>query len=125
MIMPRYIDYVGHAHTKRGADPRIDIPERYVIGQVGFVQHAIAENISKELHAVDPEWEVRALKAWNLLMMVILELLSRAYGDDQAVEPAQYEHVEPAAIQGLAVDAYERSLGIHKIREIQQSLLCR
>jgi 3-phenylpropionate/trans-cinnamate dioxygenase ferredoxin component len=117
----RYIDYVGRAHTKRGADPRIDIPERYVIGQVGFVQHAIAENISKELHAVDPEWEVRALKAWNLLMMVILELLSRAYGDEQAVEPAQYEHVEPAAIQGLAVDAYERSLGIHKIREIQQS----
>src|SRR5512143_3053099 len=53
----RYIDYVGRAHTSHGADPRIYIAERYVIGQVGFVQHAISEALIKELHDVDDAME--------------------------------------------------------------------
>ena len=57
----RYVDYVGRAHTERGADPNIYIPERYVIGQVGFMQHAISQAISRELHDIDPDWEVRSL----------------------------------------------------------------
>jgi hypothetical protein len=36
-----YIDYVGQAHTSRGTDPKIYVEERYVIGMIGFVQHAI------------------------------------------------------------------------------------
>jgi len=43
----RYIDYVGLAHTKRGADPNIDIAERYVIGQVGFMQQAISDALGR------------------------------------------------------------------------------
>lgn len=118
----RYLDYIGLAHTRRGADPRIDIPERYVIGQVGFIQHAIAAGLSAELHEVDPAWEVRALKAWNLLMMVILALLARAYTtEEEAAESSKAADVEPDGIQGLAVESYEHGLGIHKLKEIRQS----
>ena len=49
----RYVDYVGRAHTSHGADPRIYIAERYVIGQVGFLQHAITEILIKELYVMD------------------------------------------------------------------------
>ena len=61
----RYIDYVGRAHTSHGADPHIYIAERYVIGQVGFVQHAISDVIVKELHPIDPELAFRAEEAWE------------------------------------------------------------
>lgn len=117
----RYIDYVGRAHTRRGADPNIDIAERYVIGQVGFVQHAISEALSKELHEIDPEWEVRALKAWNLLMMVLLEMLSRVYHEDEEFElPGQAAPFDSKLVHEMALDIYEQGLGIHRIQEIRQ-----
>jgi len=40
----------------------------------------INQALSRELHEIDPAWEQRAQRAWNLLMMVILEMLARAYG---------------------------------------------
>ncbi len=43
-----YIDYVGRAHTSHGADPSIYIAERYVIGMVGFISHALSQAISSE-----------------------------------------------------------------------------
>ncbi len=79
----RYVDYVGRAHTSRGADPHIYIAERYVIGQVGMVQHAISEALTRELRDGDQEFEFRASEAWDKLMMVILELLARAYGEER------------------------------------------
>ena len=82
----RYIDYVGRAHTSHGADPHIYIAERYVIGQVGFVQHAITDALSRELRHTDEEFEVRAVEAWDKLMMVLLEMLSRAYGNEREAE---------------------------------------
>lgn len=114
----RYIDYVGRAHTSRGADPTIYIPERYVIGQVGFMTHAISEAINKELHDIDPDWEVRALRAWNLLMMVILEMLSRAYGHEREAETyASRGSIDQEAVMQLAVEAYELGLGMRATQE--------
>ncbi|MCH7589346.1 MAG: protoglobin family protein [Chloroflexi bacterium] len=52
----QFVEYVGRAHTSQGADPKIYIPERYVIGQVGFMQHAISEALSTELHEIDPTY---------------------------------------------------------------------
>ena len=50
----RFVDYVGRAHTSQGADPRVYIPERYVVGMVGFMQQRIAEAISASgSHGVD------------------------------------------------------------------------
>jgi hypothetical protein len=53
----RYVDYVGRAHTSHGADPNIYIAERYVIGQVGFMQHGISQALTQELHEYDPIWK--------------------------------------------------------------------
>jgi 3-phenylpropionate/trans-cinnamate dioxygenase ferredoxin component len=118
----RYVDYVGLAHTKRGADPKIDIAEPYVIGQVGFMQHAISEALSKELHEIDPEWEVRALKAWNLLMTVILQLLVRVYQHDAVTTPpVPLVDVESDKVKEWAIGAYERGVGMHHLQEIRQT----
>ena len=82
----RYVDYVGRAHTSHGADPSIYIPERYVIGQVGFVQHAINKALVEELHPVDEGLGHAAEDAWSKLMMVLLEMLARAYGNEREAE---------------------------------------
>jgi nitrite reductase/ring-hydroxylating ferredoxin subunit len=122
----RYVDYVGRAHTSRGADPNIYIPDRYVIGQVGFMQHAISAAISKELHEIDHDWEVRALRAWNLLMMVILEMLSRAYGYERDAETyAVRAAVDDEAVMQLSVEAYELTLGMRTAQIPQEFLACR
>jgi len=80
------VDYVGRAHTSHGADPSIYIPERYVIGQVGFVQHAINKALVEELHPVDEGLGHAAEDAWSKLMMVLLEMLARAYGNEREAE---------------------------------------
>jgi nitrite reductase/ring-hydroxylating ferredoxin subunit/hemoglobin-like flavoprotein len=108
----RYIDYVGRAHTSHGADPHIYIAERYVIGQVGFVQHAISDAIIKELHQADPELAFRAEEAWDNLMMVLLEMLSRAYYAERTAET--YEALQPvdqADVEKLAKEAFAIEVG--------------
>ena len=117
----RYVDYVGRAHTSHGADPTIYIEERYVIGQVGFMQHAISKAISAELHEYNPDLERRAIRAWNLLMMVILEVLARAYSDERMPEEQTVAHsVDRDSVHGLAVDAYEQGLGLLPPRDYKE-----
>ncbi|MCW5880877.1 MAG: Rieske 2Fe-2S domain-containing protein [Anaerolineae bacterium] len=102
----RYLDYVGRAHTSRGADPRIYVAERYVIGQVGFVAHGIQRAISLDLHEY-PEVEEKTAEAWNKLMMVVLEMLARAYGHEK--EPEDFDPVTPiddAQVLRLSEEAY-------------------
>jgi nitrite reductase/ring-hydroxylating ferredoxin subunit len=115
----RYVDYVGRAHTSHGADPNIYIAEHYVIGQVGFIQHAISKALEDELRDVDPELENRAVRAWNLLMMVILEMLARAYGDEHEIghDGGGLMQIDRQAMRQLAVDTYERGLGLERPRE--------
>jgi nitrite reductase/ring-hydroxylating ferredoxin subunit/hemoglobin-like flavoprotein len=117
----RYVDYVGRAHTSQGADPKIYIPERYVIGQVGFVQHAISEALHEELHEIDPKMEARVVKAWNLLLMVILELLSSAYDNERKAEPEELDlSYEEESVHQLAVETYERNLGLFRSIEYSE-----
>ena len=102
----RYVDYVGRAHTSRGADPNIYIAERYVIGQVGMMQHAISEAINRELSSEGSMVEFPAGEAWDKLMMVVLELLARAYGEER--EPESFDALIPVDtdwIGGLAKGA--------------------
>lgn len=113
----RYVDYVGRAHTSHGADPGIYIAERYVIGQVGFIQHAITQALTQELHELDPDLEESASKAWNMLMMVILEMLARAYREEHAPDPGERVlPVNPEGIHQLAVETYELGLGLTRPR---------
>lgn len=114
----RFTDYVGRAHTSHGADPSIYIPQRYVIGMVGFVQRGVTEALGKELREVDPDLEQRAVKAWNALMMVVLEMFSRPYVQES--EPAQVTtrtDVDDVQMMQLAVDTYERGLGMARTIE--------
>jgi nitrite reductase/ring-hydroxylating ferredoxin subunit/hemoglobin-like flavoprotein len=111
----RFVDYVGRAHTSRGADPHIYIAERYVIGMVGFVQHAIVDALMKELNGFDEDLEMRAIKAWNKLCMVLLEMLARAYGEERISETiGELISVNPDTIYHMSVESYEKGLGIHR-----------
>lgn len=108
-----FVDYVGRAHTSRGADSNLYIAERYVIGMVGFVQHAIIDALQRELREYDPLLEMDAVKAWNKLCMVLLEVLARAYGDEHQVEDGgPRESVDPQEMIALSVQSYEKGLGI-------------
>lgn len=118
----RFTDYVGRAHTSRGADSRIYIPERYVIGMVGFVQHNILDALHAELHEIDPDLEARAAKGWAKLLTVLLEMLTRAYSEEHQSETFSIpDQVDDQALMELSVDTYERSLGI--AREIETRII--
>ncbi|UCH60215.1 MAG: Rieske 2Fe-2S domain-containing protein [Anaerolineales bacterium] len=119
-----FVDYVGRSHTSRGADKRVYIAERYVIGMVGFTQHAIINALIKELHEFDHDLEQRAIKAWNKLCMVILEMLARAYGHER--EGEKFEDllsVDPDEMHTMSIDSYEKSLGIQKILDYKDVLV--
>jgi nitrite reductase/ring-hydroxylating ferredoxin subunit/hemoglobin-like flavoprotein len=117
----RFIDYVGRAHTSQGADPTIYIPERYVMGMVGFVQQRIGAALDAELHDVDPDLAFRAIRGWNALLMVLLELLSRVYGEGREAETFQArEEIDAAPVQQLALETYERSLGMARSVEYRE-----
>jgi len=120
----RFVDYVGRAHTSHGADPKIYIHERYVIGMVGYVQQRIAEALAEELRDYDPELARRASKAWNALLMVILELLARAYRTETEREAfGAPEEVDKEAMLQLSVETYERALRIAREIEIKEFLV--
>jgi len=109
----RFVDYVGRAHTSQGADPRVYIPERYVIGMVGFVQQRIAAVLANELDGVDEALEARGLRAWSAFLAVLTEQLSRVYGEGkepETYEPKQTLNAEP--VHDLAEDSYERAAGL-------------
>jgi nitrite reductase (NADH) small subunit len=117
----RFIDYVGRAHTTHGADSKIYIPERYVIGQIGLIQHAISDALHKELGQADPELEDQASRAWNLLLMVILEMLARAYSTERAAEgEGSQASIDKGTVQQLAVQIYERNLGLYRSIEYKE-----
>ena len=120
----RFVDYVGRSHTSQGADPTIYIPERYVMGMLAFVQQRISQALAAELHEVDPDLALRAARAWNVLLMVLLELLSRVYGEGREAESYQpREEIDQQPIQQLALETYERSLGIARAVEYREVIV--
>ncbi|MGQ0600804.1 MAG: Rieske 2Fe-2S domain-containing protein, partial [Anaerolineales bacterium] len=121
-----FVDYVGRSHTSHGADPKIYIPQRYVIGMVGFVQRRIMEALEAELHAIDHDFEVRATKAWNAFLTVVLEMLSRGYGQAREEEDfAARQEIDDQEMLQLSVDTYERALGIARVIEYKDVFVAR
>ena len=117
----RFLDYVGRAHTSQGADPAIYIPERYVIGMLGFVQQRITRALSAEIETVGQDLVLRAIQGWNSLLVVLQEMLSRVYGEGreaESYEPPQALDDEP--LQQLAQETYERSLGLPQSVEMRE-----
>lgn len=108
----RFVDYVGRAHTSHGADPKVYIPERYVVGMVGFMQQRIAETLSAALNGADEGFEARALKAWSAFLTVLGQQLSRVYGEGnepETYQPGQEVTAEP--LRDLAEHSYEVATG--------------
>jgi nitrite reductase/ring-hydroxylating ferredoxin subunit/hemoglobin-like flavoprotein len=100
-----YVDYVGRAHTSHGADPHIYIAERYVIGMVGFMSHALSQAIVAEMHDKDQDLLDDAVEAWDKLMMVVLEMLSRAYYNEREQETFDpLVEVDATYVSRLAAD---------------------
>ena len=117
----RFLDYVGRAHTSQGADPAIYIPERYVIGMLGFVQQRITRALSAEIETIGQDLVLRAIQGWNSLLVVLQEMLSRVYGEGREAEsyqPPQALNDEP--LQQLAQETYERSLGMPQSVEMRE-----
>jgi nitrite reductase/ring-hydroxylating ferredoxin subunit/hemoglobin-like flavoprotein len=108
-----FVDYVGRAHTSRGADKNIFIEEQFVIGMVGFVQHAIISALIQELHEYNDDLERQAIKAWNKICMVLLEILARAYREEREEESLPDTlPVDSQAVFEMSVESYEKSLGL-------------
>jgi nitrite reductase/ring-hydroxylating ferredoxin subunit len=64
---------------------------------------------------------LRAARAWNALLMVLLEVLSRVYGEGREAESYQArEQINTEPIQQLALETYERSLGIARAIEYRE-----
>lgn len=109
----RFTDYVGRAHTSHGADPKVYIPQRYVIGMVGFVQRGIAEALVTELNEYDPDLAQRGARAWNSLLTVVLEMLTRPYVNEEGADDAVNDpRIDDEKVMQLAVESYERGLGM-------------
>ena len=118
----RFTDYVGRAHTSQGADPKIFIPARYVIGMIGFVQHNILAALNAELHEIDPDLETRAARAWSSLLIVLLEMLSRAYSQEHQDEAFTMPgEIDQQALMDLSTETYERALGMARLDRDQNS----
>jgi nitrite reductase (NADH) small subunit len=117
----RFVDYVGRAHTSLGADPTVYIPERYVLGMVGFVGQRVTQALAAELREVDPDLEERARTAWQALLMVLLEQLARPYGEGREPETFQArEAMDEEPVRDLAVETYEKALGIARTIEYRE-----
>jgi nitrite reductase/ring-hydroxylating ferredoxin subunit len=85
---------------------------------VGFIQYAVTDALMRELREYDPDLEMRAIKAWNKLCMVILEMLARAYGHEREAETFDdLLVVDPQAILEMSIDSYEKGLGIRRLLE--------
>jgi nitrite reductase/ring-hydroxylating ferredoxin subunit len=120
----RFVDYVGRAHTSHGADPRVYIPERYVVGMVGFMQQRIAETLSAALNGTDEGFEARALKAWSAFLTVLGQQLSRVYGEGNEPETYQpQQEVEEKPLLELAEHSYEHATGQMKPRACHRVLV--
>jgi nitrite reductase/ring-hydroxylating ferredoxin subunit len=88
---------------------------------VGYVQQRIADALADELRDYDPELARRASKAWNTLLIVILELLARAYRSEPEREVfGAPEEVDREAMLQLSVETYERALRIAREIEIRE-----
>ncbi|WP_423223189.1 hypothetical protein [Candidatus Amarolinea aalborgensis] len=81
------------AHTSHGADPQVYIPERYVIGMMGFTGQRIA-GLCRSC-TLDPGWRYAGLAAWHALLMSLIELLARPYGEGREPETFQSREATP------------------------------
>jgi nitrite reductase/ring-hydroxylating ferredoxin subunit len=87
---------------------------------VGFVQNAIIEALIQELDEFNKDLEYRAIKAWNKVCIILLEMLSRAYREEAGSDRLQeLLPINKEEILEMSVESYEKSVGIHRKYEYE------
>lgn len=82
--MVQYLDMVGKIHTPKAGSPELDVPLVQMNALLGFVSDALTATILSL--RLDRETEVRTLRAFNKLLWVQNDLISRHY--QEARQPA-------------------------------------
>lgn len=88
-----YLDMVGKMHTPLAGSAAIDVPLVQMNALMGFVSDALLATILSL--GLDRETEVKTLRAFNKLLWVQNDLITRWY---QGKFTAQSERLEPAGV---------------------------
>jgi len=80
--MLNYLDLVGKMHTPKAGSPELDVPLVQMNALLGFVSDALTNAILGL--GLDRPTEVRTLRAFNKLLWVQNDLITRHYQDAQA-----------------------------------------
>jgi hypothetical protein len=80
--MVNYLDMVGKIHTPKAGSPDLDVPLVQMNALLGFVSDALT-NVILSL-GLDRPTEVRTLRAFNKLLWIQNDLITRHYQDAEA-----------------------------------------
>ena len=80
-VMISYLDVVGRIHTPRAGSEELDVPLVQMNALMGFVSDALMSTVlGLEL---DPQTTVRALRAFNKLLWIQNDLITRHYSGNE------------------------------------------
>jgi hypothetical protein len=80
--MVGYLDMVGKIHTPKAGSPDLDVPLVQMNALMGFVSDALT-NVILGL-GLDRDMEVKTLRAFNKLLWIQNDLITRHYQDAQS-----------------------------------------
>lgn len=76
--MVKYLDHVGRMHTSQAGSAKLDVPLVQMNALMGFVSDAIVNTILGL--GLDQDTQARTLRAFNKLLWLQNDLISRHYG---------------------------------------------
>ena len=84
--MVRYLDFVGKMHTPLAGNKQLDVPLVQMNALLGFVSDALTSTIFGL--GLDRDAEVRTVRAFNKLLWLQNDLITRHYQAQSDLEPA-------------------------------------
>src|SRR5262249_8780756 len=75
--MVQYLDFVGKIHTPKAGSAELDVPLVQMNALMGFVSDALTATILSR--GLDRDTEVRTLRAFNKLLWLQNDLITRHY----------------------------------------------
>ncbi len=82
-----YLDLVGKMHTRKAGSPELDVPLVQMNALMGFVADALIATILDL--GLDRETELRTVRAFNKLLWLQNDLITRHYQDARQLETVQ------------------------------------
>ena len=94
---------IVHSHPPVHRAHMGSIPSRFMVGTISFVQTAVADVLLQEM---DDPWEaMKAVVAWNKMLMVQLDILLAGYVTETPTVPAEGHGIGEAVVPSGAEDA--------------------